>query len=490
MRMAPSREWRPGRVSTRNGGVASRPARSCYAPPPHGLRADAPGEPRRRPREPTLRRGGAGRRAGPPALLGRARSRLPDQRLRVVLRRADLARAPRGLSELHRPHRSDVLGEPLHRRASARRIRADRGPRSGFAERHGPGRPRLRGRRPDQPQAAPVPVLIWALGRAWMPVPRPRRLVMLGILCVAMAVPLSAWTVRKYLGFLTLFRLSTNSGVNLLIGNNPAATGKYLPLELFPDDSGPEREPYLDREALRLALEFMTRHPMAALQIWPRKLWHLYGRDGDGFDWTMAGIGTDDRLRTLVWRVAQINKVYYLVLVLISGVGFLHFASTRRKADAASAAGMLPFWLTALFTGVYLICFADPRFHFPLMPWVVMYGAWLISLGLSGPPVSGSIGGSYGPMGSDGCRGTRLQRSGRCDGGTGGPAGSAEATGENVHRASPPALTRLPTPPLLGPEPRPPSQRAVHRVSGDCVRRDTPAETPLARPGPLVLGSI
>ena len=341
-----------------------------------------------------------------------------------------------------------------------------------------------------KPQAAPVPVLVWALGRAWMPVPRPRRLVMLGILCVAMAVPLSAWTVRKYRVFGTVFFVSTNSGVNLLIGNNPAATGKYLPLELFPDDSGPEREPYLDREALRLALEFMTRHPMAALQIWPRKLWHLYGRDGDGFDWTMAGIGTDDRLRTLVWRVAQINKVYYLVLVLISGVGFLHFASTRRRADAVSAAGMLPFWLTALFTGVYLICFADPRFHFPLMPWVVMYGAWLISLGLSGPPVSGSIGGSYGPMGSDGCRGTRLQRSGRCDGGTGGPAGSAEATGENVHRASPPALTRLPTPPLLGPEPRPPSQRAVHRVSGDCVRRDTPAETPLARPGPLVLGSI
>ena len=341
-----------------------------------------------------------------------------------------------------------------------------------------------------KPQAAPVPVLVWALGRAWMPVPRPRRLVMLGILCVTMAVPLSAWTVRKYRVFGTVFFVSTNSGVNLLIGNNPAATGKYLPLELFPDDSGPEREPYLDREALRLALEFMTRHPMAALQIWPRKLWHLYGRDGDGFDWTMAGIGTDDRLRTLVWRVAQINKVYYLVLVLISGVGFLHFASTRRRADAVSAAGMLPFWLTALFTGVYLICFADPRFHFPLMPWVVMYGAWLISLGLSGPPVSGSIGGSYGPMGSDGCRGTRLQRSGRCDGGTGGPAGSAEATGEDVHRASSPALTRLPTPPLLGPEPRPPSQRAVHRVSGDCVRRDTPAETPLARPGPLVLGSI
>jgi hypothetical protein len=34
-----------------------------------------------------------------------------------------------------------------------------------------------------KPQAAPVPVLVWALGRAWMPVRRPRRLVMLGILC-------------------------------------------------------------------------------------------------------------------------------------------------------------------------------------------------------------------------------------------------------------------------------------------------------------------
>ena len=46
----------------------------------------------------------------------------------------------------------------------------------------------------------------------------------------------------------------------------------------------------------------------------------------------MAGIRADnDGLRTLVWR-------------------FLHFASGRRAGDAISGAGMLPFWLTALFT--------------------------------------------------------------------------------------------------------------------------------------------
>ena len=49
--------------------------------------------------------------------------------------------------------------------------------------------------------------------------------------------------------FGTVFSVSTNGGVNLLIGNNPAATGKYLPLELFPDDSGPAREQYVDQEA-------------------------------------------------------------------------------------------------------------------------------------------------------------------------------------------------------------------------------------------------
>lgn len=231
-----------------------------------------------------------------------------------------------------------------------------------------------------KPQAAPVPVLIWALHRGSMPIPRPRRLAMLGILCLAMALPLSVWTTRNYRVFGTVFFVSTNGGVNLLIGNNPAATGKYLPLERFPDHSGPEREQYLDREAQRLALEFMTRHPLAALRLWPAKLGYLFGRDGDGFDWTMAGIPVGhDGLRTLVWRVAQVNRVYYLVLVLLSGAGLLHFAWHHRTAGAASAAGMLPLWLTTLFTGVCLICFADPRFHFPVMPWVVMYGAWLVS---------------------------------------------------------------------------------------------------------------
>src|SRR5260370_36143822 len=113
----------------------------------------------------------------------------------------------------------------------------------------------------------------------------------------------------------------------------------------------------------------------------------------------MDGVGTEDRLRTLVWRVAQINKVYYLVLVLISGVGFLHFASTRRKADAASAAGMLPFWLNALFTGVDLVCFSGPPVQFPPVPGGGKVRAWVRRLRLGRPAGSCELSRALLPIG-------------------------------------------------------------------------------------------
>lgn len=104
--------------------------------------------------------------------------------------------------------------------------------------------------------------------------------------------------------------------------------------------------------------------------------------------------------------------------------------------------------------------------------------------------ISASIGGSYGRMGFDGCRGTRLQRLGRCDGGTWSPAGAAEDSGEDLHRPPSLALTRLPTPPLLRLRSYRPSRRALHRIPGDRLRGDDPAATPLAGADPLALGPI
>lgn len=236
-----------------------------------------------------------------------------------------------------------------------------------------------------KPQVVLVPALVWGLGSTWMLNQRRRRLMVLGVMCMAMAVPLSVWTVRNHRVFGTLVFVSTNGGVNLLIGNNPRAIGKYLPLEVSPEDVPPKGELERDTEARRLALEFMIQQPAAMLKLWPAKLWHLYGRDGDGFDWNMAGISAEkDGLRTFVWRAAQVNGIYYWALMLMSGAGFVHFALTRPWLRGDSASAMLPFWLTALFTGVYLVYFGDPRFHFPVMPWVAMYSAWLISLLSSG----------------------------------------------------------------------------------------------------------
>ncbi len=133
---------------------------------PHGLAADAPGEPRRWPREPTLL-------AVYPNFIAHTALTSSEGLFTAALLLAVFAQL-----------------EALDRASPS--VTALAGLAFGVAAL-------------IKPQAAPVPVLIWALGRAWMPVPCPRRLVMLGILCVAMAVPLSAWTVRNYRVFGTVF---------------------------------------------------------------------------------------------------------------------------------------------------------------------------------------------------------------------------------------------------------------------------------------------
>jgi hypothetical protein len=127
-------------------------------------------------------------------------------------------------------------------------------------------------------------------------------------------------------------------------------------------------------------------------------------------------------------------------------------------------------------------CARDPRDA--ALAWPAAWSALPVLTG------SVSIGDSYGPMGSDGCRGTRLQHSGRRHGGTGSATGPSEGAGEDLRRTSPPALTRLPARPLLHPWACSPSRRALRRISGDRVRGDDPAATPLAGPEPLALGPI
>jgi 4-amino-4-deoxy-L-arabinose transferase-like glycosyltransferase len=210
---------------------------------------------------------------------------------------------------------------------------------------------------------------------------RERRLRAARDLVVVYAVMLAVvapWTLRNWREFGSFILVSNNDGINLLIGNNPEATGGYVrDTELTPvlDAAGSELE--RDRLARSLAKDYMRTHPWATLARAPAKLWHLWAKDVEGLYWNELATGAGE-------DVPPSERPFYLAKLAAQAVwlGLLGcFAlACARFALAGRPPGFDPrwtfgLWLIAYTSALALVFFGSSRFHFPLVPFVAMYSA-------------------------------------------------------------------------------------------------------------------
>ncbi len=192
------------------------------------------------------------------------------------------------------------------------------------------------------------------------------------ILYLSLSLILVPWTIRNFAVFKRVVVVSTNGGINLLIGNNPYATGGYIwnnhvraPL------NGIQNEYERNKVATTVAVRYIAHHPWHTIMLWPKKLRYLYLTDDEGVRYVQAGIQctglTTQRL--LRWARGIANSFYIIVMLLSVRALVIEW---RRKTDALRMLG----WVTILYyTVVYLIFFGDSRFHFQNMPWIMMYAA-------------------------------------------------------------------------------------------------------------------
>jgi len=184
------------------------------------------------------------------------------------------------------------------------------------------------------------------------------------------------WTVRNYRAFGQLAFVSTNAGVNLLIGNGPWADGTYTfgpELEQI-RDGGNEYE--RDRRARRYAIDYIREHPVTTLELWPRKLWFLYRNDVDGARWCFQGIEAAGKAvpRGLAFAVMAVLQAYYLLLVGACGATVLLSLGTAGRGGGFPLLGL---GMIAYFTLLAVVFYGGARYYFPIMPWVAMYAAAL-----------------------------------------------------------------------------------------------------------------
>jgi 4-amino-4-deoxy-L-arabinose transferase-like glycosyltransferase len=189
---------------------------------------------------------------------------------------------------------------------------------------------------------------------------------------VACMLVLAPWAIRNYIVF-DRVALSSNSGINLLIGNNPHTTGAYGITFDTQVLEGAKGEFETDRQAFAAASDYIAGHPgMFALNA-VKKIGHLFESEGGLLVWTFHSDpeGTRQRYSSKYASLPlpltfMVNLPYFLAMIL----GVLGFLQSRKDALWWFTICLMSTWLL-----LHAFAFGGGRFHFPLMPFVVLFAS-------------------------------------------------------------------------------------------------------------------
>jgi hypothetical protein len=206
---------------------------------------------------------------------------------------------------------------------------------------------------------------------------------------LVLMLTIAPWLWRNYRSVGSGFFVSTNGGVNLLLGNNPFATGGFgqrIPVETVIRSDLPEYE--RDRVFAARAWAYIRANPGATIRRLPHKLDALFMWDYEGMKLNQTGQPVNRQILPEAWVSLKILAQGYYVLLLgcfFSSVALMPWAT---RVAAVPPGSTLPWptlscWIVGVWVALHCVVFGDPRFHFPLIPWMAIDVATLLTF-LSG----------------------------------------------------------------------------------------------------------
>jgi 4-amino-4-deoxy-L-arabinose transferase-like glycosyltransferase len=199
------------------------------------------------------------------------------------------------------------------------------------------------------------------------------------------------WLVRNYKTFGQPL-LSTNGGIVLMIGNNPYATGNQIwddnVRNLLGDLSNDYdanhikgRELAREQRAKQIAVNFIVHHPGKFFALMPKKFLATYKSDVDGLYYSMGMVQNPGHLFNAGYLGLKIvAELYYLAIFALF---LLELPAILRSNNPSHRISL---YLTLYFTLVYLVYFGNARYHFAIMPFVIMYASLFLAHRLNPDP--------------------------------------------------------------------------------------------------------
>ena len=206
-----------------------------------------------------------------------------------------------------------------------------------------------------------IPMAIfWVVDlRRWRPVLGRSALALLGF-----ALVVTPWMIRNQ-SAVARFCLSTNSGVNLFIGNQPGSGMGYNQSAAGYYDLGdPTKEAAIDSAASAQAWEYIKEKPLSFLGRGILKVGFLFATDLDPLELQLAA--SPETPGKSWWTAAATLVQFYWLLALtfaLFGIWIVLKSRVHRGGGRWLVLGILIYW-----TGVHFVFFSIGRFHFPLVP--------------------------------------------------------------------------------------------------------------------------
>jgi len=213
-------------------------------------------------------------------------------------------------------------------------------------------------------------------------------LMRLGLGVVGLAIVIAPWIVRNHYA-VGRACLSTNTGINLYVGNQPSSGMGYnhhaaLDFDLW----DPTREAEIDSVASARAWEYIREKPLAFLGRGVMKVMFFYAVDVDPLDHQMLQPDGGGHVGGYL-ALATVVETFYLAVLLMAALAVPVVLRSRihRGAPTTLLLLTLVYW-----TGVHFVFFAVGRFHFPVVPILTALAAVFVAyrIDLNLPHATGS----------------------------------------------------------------------------------------------------
>ena len=213
------------------------------------------------------------------------------------------------------------------------------------------------------------------------------------------------WVVRNYYVFDEFFIVSTNDGINLLIGNNPYATGQYhmddkviaylwdednlysspgslvknLPLSKKWTSYGYKNENIANKKFRVKAVDFILNNPAGEINLLRMKIWYYFKRGNEGIGWAVPDISKFSGFsKDFILTAKKAANYFYYLILFVSAIyiiiSLFKVIVKKQKIFFPSFA----LWLMIYFFFITLVFFGGYRFNFPNIPWLAMFFGALV----------------------------------------------------------------------------------------------------------------